>query len=145
VKQSLSAFVAGLLFSVGLVVGGMTQPAKVVGFLDFFGDWDPSLAFRLILKRRSPLLAARFQIPTRKDLTPQLIGGAALFGVGWGLGGFCPGPGLVALPSGGAEALTFVAAMVGGIFLHKGFEALRSRRAPDAEPTAAPRTEVGGA
>ena len=155
-KQFLSAFVAGLLFSVGLVVGGMTQPAKVVGFLDFFGHWDPSLIFvmggavavhfvlfRFILRRGSPLFAARFQVPTRKDLTPRLIGGAALFGVGWGLGGFCPGPGLVALPSGSAEALTFVAAMTGGMFLHKAFDSLRERRSAGEEAPPTPQRRVG--
>lgn len=143
-KQSITAFIAGLLFAVGLVVGGMTQPAKVVGFLDFFGNWDPSLIFvmggavtvhfvlfRLIFKRNSPLLATRFQVPTRRDMTPQLLGGAALFGIGWGLGGFCPGPGLVAAPAGSAEALTFVASMTAGMFLYRGVEALRAKRAPE--------------
>jgi uncharacterized membrane protein YedE/YeeE len=147
VKQNIVAFVAGLLFAVGLVVGGMTQPAKVVGFLDFFGNWDPSLIFvmggavgihfvlfRLILKRSSPLLAQSFQVPTRKDMTPQLIGGAALFGIGWGLGGFCPGPGIVAAPAGSAEALTFVASMTAGMFLYKWVESLRSKKTAEEQP-----------
>ncbi|HJL19910.1 MAG TPA: YeeE/YedE family protein [Sandaracinaceae bacterium LLY-WYZ-13_1] len=155
-KQNLTALVAGLLFGVGLPIAGMTQPSKVVGFLDFFGAWDPSLAFvmggaiavhfvlfRLILKRQSPLIASSFQVPTRRDMTPQLIGGAALFGVGWGLGGFCPGPGIVSLPAGSAEALTFVGAMTVGMLLYKGFDSLRSKKAatPNAgapEPSAKP-------
>ncbi len=128
-----AAFLAGLVFAIGLVFGGMTQPAKVIGFLDFFGGaWDPSLAFvmggailvhapiyALVVRRRSqPLLQPRFQIPTRRELTTPLIVGSALFGVGWGLGGFCPGPGLVSLASFGPEALTFVGTMTLGMIVH---------------------------
>lgn len=139
-KQAASAFVAGLLFAVGLVLAGMTQPAKVVAFLDFFGAWDPSLAvvmgtavvvhfalYRLVLKRPSPLLGGSFSIPSRRDLTPQLIGGSILFGIGWGLGGYCPGPGLVSAPSGGAGALTFAATMTIGMWLYQALESMRSR------------------
>lgn len=128
----ISAFVAGLLFSVGLVVGGMTQPAKVIGFLDFFGDWDPSLmfvmggavvvhfvAYRLVLKRSSPFLAAKFQIPSRSDLSRPLVLGSALFGIGWALGGYCPGPGLVATGAGSLEALTFVLGLLGGFVIFR--------------------------
>lgn len=128
----VSAFVAGLLFAVGLVVGGMTQPAKVIGFLDFFGDWDPSLifvmggavvvhfvAYRLILKRSSPLLAAKFEIPSRSDLSRPLVIGAALFGVGWALGGYCPGPGLVAVGAGSLEGLTFALGLLGGFVVFR--------------------------
>ncbi|MGF1469617.1 MAG: DUF6691 family protein [Sandaracinaceae bacterium] len=127
-----AAFVSGLLFAIGLVLGGMTQPAKVIGFLDVFGDWDPSLLFvmggavavhfvsmRVILRRSAPLRADRFWLPTRKDLDLPLIAGSALFGVGWGLGGYCPGPGIVALGSGSVTALVFV----GGLLL--GFAAYR--------------------
>ena len=146
-KQTVAAFASGVLFAIGLAVAGMTQPSKVVGFLDFFGSWDPSLMmvmvgaiavhfvlFRFILKRKSPILAQRFQVPTRRDLSPSLLGGAALFGIGWGLGGFCPGPGIASGATLGAEALTFIATMTAGMFLHQGVELLRSRRAAAAEP-----------
>ena len=100
----------GLLFGVGLVVSGMSDPAKVLNFLDLFGTWDPSLAFvmgggvlvafvgyRIVLGRPRPLLAAGFSLPMRKDIDRPLVLGAAIFGIGWGLGGFCPGPALTAL------------------------------------------------
>lgn len=131
VKEAIAAFGAGALFTVGLAVAGMTQPSKVVGFLDFFGDWDPSLAFvmggaiavhfvlfRVVMRRRSPLLDEVFHVPTRRDFSLQLVVGSAIFGVGWGLGGFCPGPGLASLPSLGPEAILFVATMSVGIALH---------------------------
>jgi uncharacterized protein len=124
----LSAFSSGLLFGLGLIVSQMVNPAKVLGFLDIFGNWDPSLAFvmggavavsalgYLIAKRRGvPVLAPRLEIPTRRDLDPRLIGGAALFGIGWGLAGLCPGPALVALTFGPWQVFVFVAAMIVGI------------------------------
>lgn len=130
-KKTLSALAAGALFGVGLGVSGMTQPSKVMGFLDVAGHWDPSLAFvmigaiavhfvlfRLIARRRSPLLDDRFHLPTRKDLDAKLVLGAAIFGVGWGLGGFCPGPGLVSSASGATTALVFVGAMLAGMLIH---------------------------
>lgn len=126
-----AAFGAGALFAVGLVLAGMTQPAKVIAFLDVGGAWDPSLAFvmggaiavhlvglRLVLRRRAPLLDGAFHLPMRRDLDLRLFGGAALFGVGWGLAGYCPGPGLVALGDGGATALVFVGASSVGMALH---------------------------
>lgn len=151
VGPNVAAFVAGLLFAVGLVLGGMTQPSKIVGFLDIFGQWDPSLAFvmggailvhaplyALVVRRRSqPVLAERFQIPTRRELSLPLIAGSALFGAGWGLGGYCPGPGLVALPSLGLEALTFVGAMTLGMLIHHLLTRPRGER--PARPSAAPR------
>lgn len=139
--QLAIAFVAALLFGVGLVVSGMTLPEKVVGFLDFTGEWDPSLAlvmvgaigvhgllFRWIVRRPSPLFAARFQIPTRKDLDPRLLIGAALFGAGWGLGGVCPGPGLVASTAGSAELGVFVLSMIGGMFAFRVWDAAALRQ-----------------
>ena len=124
----ISAFGAGLLFGFGLIVSEMVNPAKVLGFLDIFGNWDPSLAFVMggavaasalgtfIGKRRgAPVLAGRFDIPTRRDLDPRLIGGAALFGVGWGLVGLCPGPALTALTFGSSQVLVFVTAMIAGM------------------------------
>ncbi|MSQ48315.1 MAG: YeeE/YedE family protein [Deltaproteobacteria bacterium] len=130
-NSALAAFVAGVIFAMGLAIGGMTKPAKVVGFLDFTGNWDPSLMFvmggavmthailyRLIRKRPTPLFTEAFSIPTRTDIDARLLGGAALFGVGWGLSGFCPGPAITSLVSGQMSVLIFAAAMIGGMALH---------------------------
>ncbi len=129
-KSKLAAFGAGALFSVGLAISGMTRPSKIIGFLDVAGAWDASLlfvmggavavyfiAYRLITRRSSPLFDAKFDLPTRKDIDLRLVLGAALFGIGWGLGGFCPGPGLVAAGGGSAGALVFVAGMTLGILI----------------------------
>lgn len=126
-KAPLSSFAAGALFAIGLGVAGMTKPEKVVGFLDVFGDWDPSLALvmaaavtvhatlrLLVLRRAAPLFEARFQVPTRRDVDARLVVGAAIFGVGWGLSGYCPGPALVATASGAGIAAAFTAAMAAG-------------------------------
>ena len=131
-NAALAAFVAGLIFAVGLALGGMTLPGKVTAFLDIFGNWDPSLAFvmlgaisvhavlnRVIRRHSSPLFAPTFSTPTRSNLDFRLVGGAALFGVGWGLGGFCPGPAVTSLASGQPSTLIFVAAMLVGMFLYK--------------------------
>jgi uncharacterized protein len=128
VKGLASALGAGALFGVGLAVSGMTKPSKVVGFLDLFGAWDASLAFvmmgaiavhlvahRVITRRPSPLFDRRFHLPTRKDLDMRLVLGAAIFGIGWALAGFCPGPALVSAASGASTALAFVSAMTLGI------------------------------
>lgn len=124
----VSAFVSGLLFGLGLIVSQMVNPTKVLGFLDIFGQWDPSLALvmggavmvsalgYLVAKRRGvPVLAPRLEIPTGRDLDPRLIGGAALFGIGWGLVGLCPGPALVGLIFGPWQVFVFVAAMIVGM------------------------------
>ena len=124
----LSAFASGLLFGLGLIVSQMVNPAKVLGFLDIFGNWDPSLALVMggavvvsalgywVAKRRGvPVLAPRLEIPTRRDLDPRLIGGAALLGIGWGLVGLCPGPALVGLTFGPSQVFAFVAAMIVGM------------------------------
>lgn len=123
------ALLSGVIFALGLAVSGMTQAEKVVGFLNFFRGWDPSLMFvmggaiavhavawRLIKRRPSPLFSARFLVPTRRDLDARLLIGAAIFGVGWGLGGFCPGPGLASLVTGTPTALAFMVAMLVGSF-----------------------------
>jgi uncharacterized membrane protein YedE/YeeE len=120
----------GLLFGVGLVVSGMADPAKVLNFLDLFGTWDPSLAFvmggavivafvgyRLVLRWDRPVMADAFQLPTKTGVDGRLIAGAAIFGVGWGLGGFCPGPALTALGLGRAGTLAFVPAMLFGFWI----------------------------
>ena len=139
----IGAFISGLIFAIGLGLSGMTQPAKVIAFLDLAGKWDPSLAFvmigailvhstlyRLIRRRPTPLFAPVFTIPTRKDIDPWLLGGAALFGVGWGLGGFCPGPAVTSLASGHGSVLIFVASMLIGMYLYKIIDQLRTRQAP---------------
>lgn len=126
-KARWTALFAGALFAVGLVVGGMTTPSKIIGFLDLFGNWDPSLAFvmagaiavyfpayRLICRMNKPVFESRFVLPTRRDLDARLIIGAVIFGAGWGLGGFCPGPALTSLGSLGQDALIFVPSMFAG-------------------------------
>ena len=131
-RLACAAFAAGLLFALGLGLGGMTQPARVIGFLDVAGRWDPTLAlvmaaalavyaplYRLVVRRRAPLLGERFEIPTRRDLDPALLLGAAVFGVGWGLAGFCPGPAIVSLASGRLGPLVFTAAMLAGMALYR--------------------------
>lgn len=119
----------GLLFGLGLIVSGMSNPAKVLNFLDLAGTFDPSLAFvmggavavafigyRLVLAREKPLLAPRFQLPTRTDIDARLVVGPALFGIGWGLGGFCPGPAFTALGLAAPGTLAFVPAMLAGMW-----------------------------
>lgn len=119
----------GLLFGAGLVVSGMADPAKVLNFLDLFGTWDPSLAFvmggavlvafvgyRLVLRRDRPVAAPSFGIPARKDIDARLIVGPALFGIGWGLAGFCPGPAIAALGLGAPGTLAFLPAMFLGMW-----------------------------
>jgi len=124
----LLQFLAGLVFGLGLVVSGMANPAKVLNFLDLAGHWDPSLAFvmggavlvafvgyRLVLTQSKPLLAPAFRIPPAAPIDRRLVLGAALFGTGWGLGGFCPGPALTALGLGAPGTLVFVPAMLAGM------------------------------
>ena len=130
-KSNISSIICGIIFSIGLGISGMTQPQKVIGFLDVFGEWNPSLAFvmggavlsylalQLLIQRNFsiPVLGGSFQIPTRKDLDRSLIIGALLFGSGWGLGGYCPGPAITSLGSGSLNALLFVVAMGVGMLL----------------------------
>ena len=128
--RTLMGYIAGLLFGLGLAVSGMTDPARVLGFLDIFGDWDPTLMFvlggavvtnfvgyRLAMRRPNPLFASAFQLPTRRDLDGRLIGGAALFGIGWGLSGYCPGPAFASVVGITAPLAAMLAAMVVGWFL----------------------------
>lgn len=126
----ISAFLVGVVFALGLGISGMTQPEKVIGFLDFTGSWDASLMFVMggavmlyflffrVLRGERPMLAKRFRLPTRRTIDRRLVGGAALFGVGWALAGFCPGPAITSLGAGGGQALLFVAAMAGGMILY---------------------------
>lgn len=136
-KRVLVACAAGILFGAGLVVSGMTQPRKVIGFLDVFGHWDASLLLvmaaaigvhaplhRLVNRRTQPLFAARFDLPTRRALDARLLLGAAVFGIGWGLSGYCPGPSIVALASGRAGVVLFVLAWLCGTLIAVGVERL---------------------
>ncbi len=130
--QNLVALAAGLLFGLGLGFAQMIDPQRVIGFLDLFGNWDPTLAFvmggavlvtlisfRLILRRPHPLLNGKFHLPTRSDIDRPLVLGAVLFGIGWGLGGYCPGPAIAALGLGSANPILFIAAMIAGSLAHK--------------------------
>ncbi|MCM2252781.1 MAG: hypothetical protein NDJ19_10530 [Ramlibacter sp.] len=134
-------FVAGLLFGVGLLLSGMTDPGKVIGFLDLAGAWDPSLAFvmagaigvgffafRAAHGRRRSLLGAPMQLPGTKAIDWRLLAGSAVFGVGWGLSGFCPGPAVVAAGAGYWQALLYTLAMLAGMAVHE----LSVRLAPGA-------------
>jgi uncharacterized membrane protein YedE/YeeE len=125
-----SEFAIGLLFGIGLILGGMTNPAKIIGFLDFFGTWDPSLAFvmggavtiaffafRLAKGRSSSLLGRVIVLDDMKRIDAKLITGSAIFGIGWGLSGFCPGPALVSLGTGEWKTVLFVIAMLIGSFI----------------------------
>ena len=125
--KNLTSLFAGILFGLGLAISQMVNPQKVIAFLDVAGNWDPSLilvmfaavvvsfiGFRLVTKQSSPLVETRFRIPDRTDIDSKLILGAALFGIGWGLAGYCPGPAISALVSGSYEPLLFVAAMITG-------------------------------
>jgi uncharacterized membrane protein YedE/YeeE len=126
------ALLAGVLMGLGLAVSGMINPAKVLNFLDLAGDWDPTLVivmasallttmvgYRLVLRRETPLFAASYSLPGRREIDLRLITGAALFGFGWGLAGFCPGPAIAALTTLRAEPFIFVAAMAVGMVLMK--------------------------
>jgi uncharacterized membrane protein YedE/YeeE len=128
----IAALAAGILFGFGLSVAQMIDPAKVVGFLDLFGQWDPSLAFvmgggllvnailtPLILKQSKPIYAELFQVPTRSDIDPRLVVGGGIFGIGWGLAGYCPGPMLTSLSFFNADIVTIVVAYLVGTFITK--------------------------
>ena len=126
----ISAYLIGLVFGAGIALSGMINPAKVLNFFDVAGSWDPSLIFvmggallvtfvgyRLVLGREQPLLAMRFQVPTNSAIDARLVSGSALFGLGWGIAGFCPGGALPALGTGRSEVLLFVAALIAGMLL----------------------------
>jgi uncharacterized membrane protein YedE/YeeE len=138
-------YLIGVIFGTGIVVSGMANPAKVVNFFDVAGTWDPSLAFvmggalvvagigyRLVFLRGRPLFEGKFMLPTARNLDARLIGGSALFGVGWGIAGFCPGGALPALGTGRIEVILFVIAMLGGIFAAKYLQSLSRPKAQAA-------------
>lgn len=143
-----TSLLIGMVFGAGIVIGGMSNPAKVLNFFDIFGTWDPSLllvmasalivtfvGYRLILRRTAPVFDRRFHLPTRRDIDLPLVGGAALFGLGWGISGFCPGGAIPALGLGEPQVPLFLTAMVGGMLTTM---ALRRALAPALTPS--PRT-----
>ncbi|WP_346799086.1 DUF6691 family protein [Halomonas sp. Bachu 37] len=128
--RTVMGYIAGLLFGLGLALAGMTDPARVVGFLDIAGAWDPTLMFvlggavvttfigyRLVFRRTRPLFDEAFQLPTRRDLDAKLLGGAALFGIGWGLSGYCPGPAIASVGGMTPPLAAMLIAMVAGWFV----------------------------
>ena len=141
----VSAYLIGLLFGLGIVISGMANPAKVLNFFDLAGTWDPSLVlvmggalittfigYRFVLKRDEPLLGERFLVPTSTRIDARLVGGSALFGLGWGIAGFCPGGALPALGTGRTEVITFVAALVVGILATRFAQRLTQQSSPTA-------------
>ncbi|MBU9698878.1 YeeE/YedE family protein [Rhodobacteraceae bacterium HSP-20] len=135
-------YLIGLIFGVGISISGMANPAKVLNFFDIAGTWDPSLVFvmggavvvaffgyKIVLSRPTPVLDAKFHLPDNPRIDARLLGGSALFGIGWGIAGFCPGGALPALGTGQIDVFVFVAALVAGIFAAKGLMALTHARA----------------
>ena len=137
----IAAFAAGLVFGLGLILSGMTDPGKVIGFLDVAGAWDPSLAFvmagavlvsffgfLLAQRRARSFFGGAMHLPQRRDIDRRLVGGSLVFGIGWGLAGFCPGPALVSFGSGHEKAAVFVAAMLLGMLAYTAAEHLFSKK-----------------
>lgn len=131
-RFTLAALGSGALFGLGLAMSGMTDARRILGFLDVFGSFDPTLVFvlggavsttallfRVVLRRGNPVLAETYELPKAKHVDRRLLGGAALFGIGWGSAGYCPGPALASLAVGSAEALWFTSAMLAGTLLHR--------------------------
>lgn len=140
-RQILIALFAGVLFGAGLAVSGMADPQRVRGFLDLLGAWDPTLAFvmggalvpmviawRVQKRMAAPVSAAQFSLPAHRDIDPRLVGGAALFGVGWGVAGLCPGPAIADLAIAPVPAAIFVMAMLVGMILHRLAPAAQAKR-----------------
>lgn len=138
--HALSAFVTGLIFGVGLIISGMTDPSKIIGFLDLAGPWDPSLAFvmggavtvgfiafRFARRRTAAFLGGAMHLPTARQIDRRLVLGSLAFGVGWGLAGYCPGPAVVSVGMGQEKAIVFVVAMLAGMGIYELIERLRRR------------------
>lgn len=138
-------YLIGLVFGVGISVSGMANPAKVLNFFDIAGTWDPSLIFvmggalvttfigyRLVFRRPAPVLEPTFQVPTSRVIDMKLVGGSALFGIGWGIAGFCPGGALPALGTGRWEVFAFTAALIAGIFLARVLQSIAVGNKPAA-------------
>lgn len=152
-KRLLISFAAGVIFAFGLGMSQMTDPNKVLSFLDFSGDWDPSLAlvmgaalglnvflFRGILKRPAPRFDTKFHLPTFSSIDMRLVLGSALFGLGWGLAGFCPGAAIAAIPTGASSVLLFIGSMGAGMILYRAVDRLfvtAESREHTMEPAAA--------
>ena len=143
-QQSAIALVSGLLFGVGLGLSQMIDPERVLGFLDVTGIWDPTLlfvlggavsvtaiTFRFILRRQSPILAKTFTLPTRQDIDAPLVVGAVLFGIGWGISGYCPGPGIVGLVLGIWNPVLFLTALAAGMLAYQGYLGLSASQPKD--------------
>jgi len=141
----VAVYMIGLIFGIGISISGMANPAKVLNFFDIAGTWDPSLIFvmggalivtalgyRLVLRKPAPIMAARFDLPTNRNLDARLLGGAAVFGIGWGIAGFCPGGALPALGTGRTEVFVFVAALLAGIFAARALMKLTATRTAPA-------------
>lgn len=134
-------YAIGLIFGIGIMISGMANPAKVINFFDIAGTWDPSLIFvmggalivafigyRIVFRRATPMMDSKFHLPTKTDLDMRLIGGSAIFGVGWGIAGFCPGGALPAIGTGRTEVLIFVVALVAGIAIAKRLQTFTAQR-----------------
>lgn len=130
--RHLATYLIGVIFGAGITVSGMVNPAKVLNFFDFAGTWDPSMllvmgsavtvtffGYRAVFRRPTPIFQPGFAVPTNRKLDARLIGGSALFGIGWGVAGFCPGAAIPALGTGAASVFIFTAAMIGGILIAK--------------------------
>jgi uncharacterized membrane protein YedE/YeeE len=143
--SAFTAFLAGLVFGIGLLVSGMANPAKVLGFLDIAGRWDPSLllvmagaipvaavAYRVAAARTATFLGGTIDVPTRREIDFRLAAGAAIFGIGWGLAGLCPAPAIVAVGAGRAQGAVFTVAMLAGMTVFAIVDALRTHAAPAA-------------
>ncbi|SFR32326.1 DUF6691 family protein [Litoreibacter janthinus] len=141
----IASYLIGLVFGVGISISGMANPAKVLNFFDVAGTWDPSLIFvmggavvvtfigyRFVLRRPAPSLEDTFKLPTRSDLDLSLLGGSALFGIGWGIAGFCPGGALPAIGTGRSEVLIFAVALIAGIFAAKALQRMSAAKAAAA-------------
>ncbi|MCI2398125.1 DUF6691 family protein [Aliiroseovarius subalbicans] len=139
--QLIFIYAAGLIFGLGISMSGMGNPAKVINFFDVFGPWDPSLAFvmggavivtffgyRAVLKQPKPMFEPTFSVPTSKVIDARLVGGSALFGVGWGISGFCPGASIPMLGSGNSSVLIFTASLIAGIFAARWMMAVTQKR-----------------
>lgn len=144
-SRHIVALLTGIIFGLGLAVSGMINPEKVLGFLDIAGNWDPSLAlvmggavavtllaFRKVLKLPKPLFGARFEIPTSASVDPPLLIGATIFGIGWGIAGYCPGPAIASLTIGSLEPVVFIAAFIVGNFLSVMFDRVTTSALPAA-------------
>lgn len=129
-KNAWAALVVGFLFAIGVSIAGMVQPQKVVGFFDFFGQWDPTLMFVMlgalsvhsfsyyfIMKRTSPLLSSKWHVPTKREITPTLVSGSFIFGMGWALAGLCPGPAIVSVATMDLRVIIFIFSMLVGMFI----------------------------